>query len=293
MSGDGFAVEGLPGASRRTSSRARCGGDRAARVPHDGRCSYCGRAFGSVVLWRGRNRVLGLVFDHLVPVAAGGLNSADNSVPACTICNQVKGGFIPQSFADARLYVLKELDRLGVVLVKEATIKPSPEIECENCGTRFVSAYSRARFCSSKCRAAGWDKEHPRMHLANPWIHCGHCSRLFLQKRGDQRYCSPRCSDQGYNASHPVRRVAEQGSLFGASRPETPADLEHKRLSKQCEAILERLRRGPATNTELAGMALKYTSRISDLRERGHVIEVKSHDRATGVVVYRLREDPV
>ncbi len=40
----------------------------------------------------------------------------------------------------------------------------------------------------------------------------------------------------------------------------------------QAEAILARLRRGPAGAGELAQLALKYTSRISDLRTEGHVI---------------------
>jgi len=38
-------------------------------------------------------------------------------------------------------------------------------------------------------------------------------------------------------------------------------------LTKQNTAILARLRKGPALNTELAQIALKYTSRISELRE--------------------------
>jgi hypothetical protein len=51
-----------------------------------------------------------------------------------------------------------------------------------------------------------------------------------------------------------------------------PQDVE--RLSRQCAAILERLRRGPATNVELAVLALKYTSRVSDLRRHGHDVRV-------------------
>lgn len=38
------------------------------------------------------------------------------------------------------------------------------------------------------------------------------------------------------------------------------------RLAGQNQAILERLRRGPATNKELAAISLKYTSRISEVR---------------------------
>ena len=38
------------------------------------------------------------------------------------------------------------------------------------------------------------------------------------------------------------------------------------RLAGQNERILARLRKGPATNVELAAVSLKYTSRISDIR---------------------------
>jgi len=47
------------------------------------------------------------------------------------------------------------------------------------------------------------------------------------------------------------------------------------RLENQCKKILDLLKtRGNqgATNAELAKIALKYTSRISDLRELGHDI---------------------
>ena len=65
--------------------------------------------------------------------------------------------------------------------------------------------------------------------------------------------------------------------------------VEHARLSRQCRAILTRLREGPVANTELASMALKYTSRISDLRVRGYQVECYDRDATTGVAWYRLR----
>lgn len=49
-----------------------------------------------------------------------------------------------------------------------------------------------------------------------------------------------------------------------------PADV--KRLTGQNAAVLARLRAGPATNAELAAIALKYTSRISDLRRAGFTV---------------------
>lgn len=64
--------------------------------------------------------------------------------------------------------------------------------------------------------------------------------------------------------------------------------LEQRRLSKQSAEILARLQQGPATNSELAKIALKYTSRISDLRKAGYNVQVCSRDGATGLTVYRL-----
>lgn len=70
------------------------------------------------------------------------------------------------------------------------------------------------------------------------------------------------------------------------------AERERPRLSRQCVAIIERLRRGPATNDELAAIARKYTSRVSDCRASGFVIEVTSRDYATGLTTYELRGEP-
>jgi hypothetical protein len=61
-----------------------------------------------------------------------------------------------------------------------------------------------------------------------------------------------------------------------------------RRLSRQCRLILARLRAGPATNAELAQIALKYTSRISDIRDNGYVIRC-TRGRG-GLTVYRLEE---
>jgi hypothetical protein len=63
---------------------------------------------------------------------------------------------------------------------------------------------------------------------------------------------------------------------------------EAPRLGRQCRAIVDRLRRGRATNAELAGMALKFTGRISDCRAAGYDIRVVSRDYTTGVVWYAL-----
>ena len=86
---------------------------------------------------------------------------------------------------------------------------------------------------------------------------------------------------------HDIRKVGPTGAPIVPCHPSVPAE-ESPRLSSQNAAILARLQRGPATNTELAAIALKYTSRISDLRDAGYDVFVLSRDRMTGVVVYVL-----
>jgi len=64
--------------------------------------------------------------------------------------------------------------------------------------------------------------------------------------------------------------------------------VERARLTKQCQAILARLQQGPATNKELAGISLKYTGRISDLRAAGYGVENYDRNPRTGLSWYRL-----
>ena len=60
------------------------------------------------------------------------------------------------------------------------------------------------------------------------------------------------------------------------------------RLVGQNKTILEMLKRGPVTNDELAGIARKYTSRLSDLRKHGYVIECER--LGGGLTKYELKE---
>ena len=82
--------------------------------------------------------------------------------------------------------------------------------------------------------------------------------------------------------------------LFGEDFPtislnNSVAPEEAPRLSKQCREILERLKQGPATNRDLAGLSLKYTSRVSDLRAAGFKIEVVERNHQSGLNVYELK----
>lgn len=62
-----------------------------------------------------------------------------------------------------------------------------------------------------------------------------------------------------------------------------------RRRQTQLDAILARLRRGPATNAQLAALSLKYTGRISDLRALGHDIRCERQGD-DGTTTYMLTE---
>lgn len=64
--------------------------------------------------------------------------------------------------------------------------------------------------------------------------------------------------------------------------------VEKFRLSRQCQAILTRLEVGRASNRELSQLALKYTGRISELREAGWNVQMVEEDRASGLNWYAL-----
>ncbi|MDE2097681.1 MAG: hypothetical protein KGL39_10570 [Patescibacteria group bacterium] len=62
------------------------------------------------------------------------------------------------------------------------------------------------------------------------------------------------------------------------------------RLSRQCREILERLRRGRASNDELSKISRKYTSRISDIRKADFDVRCMDLDHKTGLAWYALFE---
>ena len=59
---------------------------------------------------------------------------------------------------------------------------------------------------------------------------------------------------------------------------------EKTRLSAQCGLILGMLQNGRVTNAELSKHALKYSGRLSELRQKGHDVRVvvRSEERRVG-----------
>jgi len=143
--------------SRRRSTR---------RVPHDGLCSYCDRAFGTLVSYRGRSVPLRLEFDHLVPWASErvGVNFKDNIIPSCQICNRIKGSLIFGTFAEAKLHVVNELLRRGVqtLVPGEPRVRAGRVCARPDCSATFISGHPDALYCSAKCRYRAWAESNPR-----------------------------------------------------------------------------------------------------------------------------------
>ena len=77
---------------------------------------------------------------------------------------------------------------------------------------------------------------------------------------------------------------------FDESKVEATKE-DWERFHTQTELIIEKLRRGPATNVELAELSLKYTSRISDARKRGYKIKCKR--LGGGITRYELDLGPL
>ena len=67
------------------------------------------------------------------------------------------------------------------------------------------------------------------------------------------------------------------------------ADEERPRLTRQCLAVLERLRQGPATTMELIPISTRFSARLHELRKQGWIIETDRIDKASGVSLYTLK----
>jgi hypothetical protein len=80
--------------------------------------------------------------------------------------------------------------------------------------------------------------------------------------------------------------------LFRLADPKVRGTEEEPRLSRQCQAILARLKEGPASNSDLMRIAQRFGARIHDLRGAGYAIEIQSRDRVTGVTIYAMEPRP-
>lgn len=91
--------------------------------------------------------------------------------------------------------------------------------------------------------------------------------------------------------------MTAQLSIFDQPPPTPPraparavTTSDAQRLNGQCARILDLLRVRPQLNSTLAGIGLKYTSRISDLRAAGYTIRCERV--ADGLTKYYLIGEP-
>ena len=78
---------------------------------------------------------------------------------------------------------------------------------------------------------------------------------------------------------------------YGVEFNPTVPEAAKPRLGRQQQAILDRLRGGPATNNELVQIAQRFGGRIGELRAAGYDIRRTHDDDRRGVYVYELAEE--
>ncbi len=122
-------------------------------------CSYCQRTFGSQVTWKGRPVYLRKEREHVIPKAAGGTAT----LPACHICNRVKGSLVFETIGEIQNYCLDALHRDGSVVLVAKPLSVLPSLTCQWCSKDFVSSQPSARHCTDDCRSAAWEAAHPRL----------------------------------------------------------------------------------------------------------------------------------
>lgn len=71
----------------------------------DHRCFYCEQLFYSTVVVKGRETVLKVEWDHLVPYVWQANNKTINFVAACRFCNRWKGSLLFATLEEAQAYV--------------------------------------------------------------------------------------------------------------------------------------------------------------------------------------------
>ena len=252
-------------------------------------CTYCSRPFGATVSWRGRALILCPVREHVIPKAVGGRVV----VPACQLCNRIKGSLVFGSLVDIQGYCLDVLTREGSALLDGPAEPFTSRLRaslCEECGEPMYGKRVDALFCTDACRSTNWTRLNPtpirrertpvqRSLIGKPCATCG------TEHHRESRYCSDACKARDW-------RETRETLHLPMKPPPKPPDIllpvERKRLGKQQERILARLAWGRTSNAELARIAIRYSARIKELKDRGHDIRLVQRDHATGLTVYAL-----
>lgn len=128
-------------------------------------CTYCHRQFGSTVTWRGKRTLLTRVREHIIPKAIGGRKT----VPACQLCNQIKGSLVFRSLGEIQEHCLDALLRDGSVTNEQAPrlrskIKAPPKPQVKHVtSTEWVTRYFAKCARREARRVATRDRERLRL----------------------------------------------------------------------------------------------------------------------------------
>jgi 5-methylcytosine-specific restriction endonuclease McrA len=79
-----------------------------------GRCLYCERVFGSVVMKKEKLVFLKVTWDHWIPYSYSRNNYPYNFAAACQICNGLKGSLMFETVDQARAYILSLWEAKGL-----------------------------------------------------------------------------------------------------------------------------------------------------------------------------------
>ncbi len=72
-------------------------------------------------------------------------------------------------------------------------------LNCDLCGSRYVTDNAQRRYCTDACRLKAWRKEQKAKKEANlTWSECPGCWCDFPHKNPKKRFCSTKCKS-AYN----------------------------------------------------------------------------------------------
>lgn len=72
---------------------------------YDYSCAYCCKSYGAIVLYKNEPTMVTLSWDHAVPFSFSYDNRPTNYLPACQICNAVKGNKMFNTIEEVQEYV--------------------------------------------------------------------------------------------------------------------------------------------------------------------------------------------
>jgi HNH endonuclease len=81
-----------------------------------GYCFYCGQTIGEMC-WYKKPVILKAHMEHVVPFGLSGIDTDDNIVISCQVCNSIKVGKIFDSFADLLLHIQNKWAEHGEMML--------------------------------------------------------------------------------------------------------------------------------------------------------------------------------